>query len=160
MKKKTIFLGGIFLLIDVISKIIIDNYFKLMESKIIIKNFFSLTKVYNYGASWSMLSGKRVLLIVLAIIILVLLYFYQKKFKENSRNLLAFSLVYAGIIGNLLDRIMRGYVIDFLDFNLFGYNYPIFNLADTFIVLGIVLLIIAIIKKEDENEFSSRWERY
>ena len=57
-------------------------------------------------------------------------------------------MIVGGIVGNFFDRLVYGYVIDFLDFNLFGYNYPIFNLADSFIVIGIIILIISNIKKE------------
>ena len=149
MKKKTILLMTIFLLIDVITKLVIDNYLALMQNITIIKNFFSLTKVYNYGASWSILTGQRWFLIILSIIILICLILYQNKFKENKRNMITFSLIYAGIIGNLINRLIYGYVIDFFSFNILGYDYPIFNLADVYIVIGILLLIYAIIKKED-----------
>ena len=122
----------------------------LSHSITIINNFFYLTKVYNYGASWSVLSGYNIILIIITIIMLIILYFYQKKFRENKRNILAFGLLYGGILGNLLNRIVYGYVIDFLDFKIFNYDFPVFNFADTFIVFGLILLIIAIIKKEDE----------
>ena len=156
MKRKISLFTLLFLSIDIISKLIIDNFFNLNETKVIINNFFSLTKVYNTGASWNILTGYRLILIIITLIILVLLILYQNKFKENKRNILAFSLLYGGIIGNLLDRLIYGYVIDFLDFNIFGYDYPVFNIADICIVLGIILLIIAILKKEDENGSSSK----
>ncbi len=156
MKKKILLLSLIFLSIDIVTKLLIDEYFNLMETKIIIANFFALTKVYNNGASWNILAGYRYLIIIFTIIIFIALIFYQKKFKLNKRNILAFSLVYSGIIGNLIDRIFKGYVIDFFDFTIFGYNYPVFNFADIWIVVGIFLIIIAILKKEDENEVSSK----
>ena len=156
MKRKISLFTLIFLSIDIISKLIIDNFFNLNETKVIINNFFSLTKVYNTGASWNILAGYRLILILITLIILALLIIYQNKFKENKRNILAFSLLYGGIIGNLLDRLIQGYVIDFFDFNIFGYDYPVFNIADICIVFGIILLIIAIVKKEDENGSSSK----
>ena len=156
MKRKISLFTLLFLSMDIISKLIIDNFFNLNETKVIINNFFSLTKVYNTGASWNILAGHRFVLIIITLIILVLLIIYQNKFKDNKRNILAFSLLYGGIIGNLLDRIIYGYVIDFFDFNIFGYDYPVFNIADICIVFGIILLVIAIIKKEDENGISSK----
>ena len=156
MKRKISLFTLLFLSIDIISKLIIDNFFNLNETKVIINNFFSLTKVYNTGASWNILAGHRLILIMITLIILVLLFLYLNKFKDNKRNILAFSLLYGGIIGNLLDRIIYGYVIDFFDFNIFGYDYPVFNIADICIVFGIVLLVIAILKKEDENGISSK----
>lgn len=156
MKKKIIILGIILLFVDLITKYLIDINFNLMETKELIVNFFSITKVYNYGASWNLLSGYRILLILITLVILVFLYYYESKFIVNKRNIIAFSLLYSGIIGNLINRVFQGYIIDFLDFNIFGYDYPVFNFADIYIVCGIFLLIIAILKKEDVNENSSR----
>ncbi len=154
---KKIVLGSLCLLIvDIVTKMLIDYNFSLMSRKDIIPNFFAITKVYNYGASWNILTGHVIILIAISILILFLLYLYHKKFLLNIRNIIAFSLLFGGILGNLLDRILYGYVIDFLDFNIFGYDYPVFNLADTFIVVGIILLIIAIYKKEDEYVSYSR----
>ncbi len=150
MKKKIIILALFFLLIDIITKLIIDKSFNLMETYSLIPNFFYLTKIYNYGASWNILSGHVILLVLVTFIMLGIIYFYQKSFLSNKRNNLAFALLYAGIIGNLLNRIIYGYVIDFLDFKIIGYNFPVFNIADIEIFMGIVLLIIAIYKKEDE----------
>ncbi len=150
MKKKIFIITVLFLILDIITKLLIDFNMNLSHSITIISSFFYLTKVYNYGASWSVLSGYNILLIIITIIMLIILYFYQKKFRENKRNILAFGLLYGGILGNLLNRIVYGYVIDFLDFKIFNYDFPVFNFADTFIVFGLILLIIAIIKKEDE----------
>ena len=156
MKKKVIILSIIFLMIDILSKIVIDNFLSLNESIIIINNFFRITKAYNYGASWSILSGYQFILILVSIIALILLVIYSKNFTFNNRNNIAFSMLYAGILGNLLNRIFLGYVIDFFDFKIFNYDYPIFNMADIFIVISTFLIIIAILKKEDENGISSK----
>ena len=75
----------------------------------------------------------------------------MKTFKNNTRNHIAFGLVYGGIIGNFIDRIFIGYVRDFIDVRIINYHYPVFNIADSAIVIGIILLIIAIIKKEDSH---------
>ena len=156
MKKKIILMTLFLLLIDISTKLLIDYKFNLMETREVIVNFFSITKVYNTGASWNILAGFRPLLIVITLIVLVIIYRYQKTMVLNNRNILTLSLLYSGIIGNLIDRIFYGYVIDFLDFTIFNYNYPVFNFADICIVFGILLLIIEIIKKEDNNEFSSK----
>jgi len=155
MKKKIVALSIFLLLVDIITKYIIDIKFNLMETKEIIINFFSITKVYNYGASWNILTGYRIFLIIITILILIVLFYYETKFVINTRNTIAFSLVYSGILGNLINRIFNGYVIDFLDFKILGYDYPVFNFADICIVCGIILIGIAIIKKEDLNEVSS-----
>lgn len=156
MNKKIIISSGFLLLVDFISKILIDLNFNLNETKPIILNFFSITKVYNEGASWGILNGYRIALITIAIIVLVILIFYQRKFVENTRNIIAFSFLYSGILGNFIDRVIHGYVIDFLDFQIFNYDFPVFNFADICITLGIILLVVAILKKEDNNDYSSR----
>ncbi len=156
MKKKTIIFSIIFFVLDIISKLLIDHFISLYKSITIIKNFFYITKAYNNGVSFSMLSGHLIVIIITSIIVLVFLYFYQKHFKENNRNMIGFSMLYAGIIGNLFDRVVHGYVIDFLDFKIFSYDYPVFNLADIFISVGAILIIIAILKKEDVNEISGK----
>lgn len=150
MKTKTLLISIFFFLLDLITKLIIDLKLELTLSIPIINNFFYLTKVYNYGASWSFLSGHQFLLIIITIIMLIILFFYQRKFKNNKRNILAFGLLYGGIFGNLVNRFLYEYVIDFLDFKIIGYDFPVFNIADICIVIGIFLLIIAIFKKEDE----------
>ncbi len=147
MKKKIILFSSILFILDQSVKIIIDNFFD--EKIVIIKNFFSINKSYNTGAAFSLFSELTIFLILINIVIFIFLIYYLKNFKENTRNLLAFSLVFGGLLGNLLDRILYGHVIDYLSFSFGNYNYPIFNLADSFVVIGVCLLFIAIIKKED-----------
>ena len=156
MKKKIIYLSFIVLIIDQISKILCDLYLKLNKPIPIIKGFFNINYVQNEGAAWNLFSGQRFILIIIGLVAIYVLYKFIKDFKENRRNTLAFSLLLGGILGNLLDRIFLGYVRDFLDFNIFGYNYPIFNISDICIVLGVILLIIASIKGEDYGSSSRK----
>lgn len=81
---------------------------------------------------------------------------YQKNFVDNRRNIIAFSLVYGGLLGNLFDRIVNGYVIDYLKFYIGGYEYPVFNLADVALVIGFILIIYATFKGEDKHGSNSR----
>ena len=143
MKKKVIIYSFIIVIVDLISKLVIDKLLKINETISIINNFFSITKVFNRGASFSMFIGYRLLFILIGIISIVVLFKYLNNFKINNRNIFAFSLLIGGIIGNLIDRVIYGYVIDFFDFYIFGYDYPIFNVADIFIVIGVVILMIS-----------------
>ena len=95
-------------------------------------------------------------MIFVSFIALFILFRYLYSFKLNTRNNIAFGLLFGGICGNLIDRLFIGYVRDFLSFKLFHYNYPVFNLADVFIVIGVFLLIIAIFKGEDKRENGSK----
>lgn len=148
-----IYLSILLLLIDQISKILTVKLIEINKGIEIIKNFFYLTYTHNTGAAFSILTGQRILLILIAIIILIILFNYIRKNKVKEKlDILAFSLIIGGSLGNLIDRIVRGYVVDFLDFKIFGYNFPIFNLADTFIVIGVFLLLITTIRKEHNND--------
>lgn len=143
--------------LDQVTKYITSGYIKLNSSIPVIKNIFYISNVRNFGVAWSMLNNHRVLIIVINLIILVALTIYLKDFKKNTRNIIAFGLLYGGIIGNLIDRIIFGYVRDFIEVIIVNYHYPIFNIADSCVVIGIMLLIFAILRKEDRgNEARSR----
>lgn len=151
----TIIISIILLCIDQISKLLVVNLLTKTNSIAIIKNFFYLTYINNDGAAFSILVGKRVLLILIAVLVIVMLIRYIKKNNiQNKLELVSISLIIGGSLGNLIDRVVRGYVIDFLDFKIFNYNFPIFNLADTFIVIGVFLLLLKEIRKE--NNLDSR----
>lgn len=148
-----IIISVIFFIIDQISKILVIKYIDINNSIELIKNFFYLTYTHNEGAAFSILTGQRIFLILIAITILIILFNYIRKNKiKNKVETVAFSLIIGGSLGNLIDRILRGYVVDFLDFKIFGYNYPIFNLADTFIVVGVFLLLMLTFRKEHNHD--------
>ncbi len=159
MKKKILIISIIILILDQITKILCDMYLSLNEPVVIIKNFLSITYVHNEGAAWSILGGQRLILILIGVLALYFVYSFIKDFKDNRRNILAFSLLIGGISGNLLDRIFLGYVRDFLDFKIFGYNYPVFNVSDIAIVFGVVLLILGMIIGEDYGSSSARKQK-
>lgn len=151
----TIIISIILLCIDQISKLLVVNLLTKTDSMTIIKNFFYLTYINNDGAAFSILVGKRIFLILIAVLVIVMLIRYIKKNNiQNKLELVSISLIIGGSLGNLMDRVIRGYVIDFLDFKIFNYNFPIFNLADTFIVIGVILLLLKEIRKE--NNLDSR----
>lgn len=141
--KKVYIIALISLIIDQIVKILVSNYLILGQTTKIINNFFYLTYVQNTGAAFSILIGYRYILIIITLIFLYYLYKYTKKqTNPNKLAILSHGLLLGGIIGNLIDRIIYGYVIDYLNFMIFNYNFPIFNLADTFIVIGCIILVI------------------
>lgn len=156
MQKKIIIYSIIFFILDLISKVIVNAFLGLTESITVINNFFYLTNVHNLGAAWSLFSGQRILLIVIGMAALFFIFRWINDFKNNNKNIWAFSLLISGLLGNLFDRIIYGYVRDFLDFRFGSYNYPVFNLADTFIFCGVILLILAIIKGEENGSKSNR----
>ena len=144
MYKKLFIFSIIFLLIDQISKGLINLYMNVNES-IKIFNLLSLTYVHNTGAAFSMLEGARWLFIILGIIALNIIFiFFVKDKKLNNFEIITYSLLLSGIMGNLIDRFLYGYVIDFIDVNIL--NFAIFNFADSFMVIGVILLMIGMIK--------------
>ncbi len=150
---EVIILSIIFLLIDQVSKLLVIKSLSINNSIEVIKNLFYITYTNNDGAAFSILTGKRIFLIVVAIAIIIILFYYIKKNKiEKKLDILAFSLIIGGSLGNLIDRIIRGVVIDFFDVKIFDYNFPIFNVADSFIVIGTFLLLITIARKDKHNE--------
>ena len=115
----------------------------------IIRNFFRITYVQNTGAAWSIFSGNTVFLILISIIVLgIFIYFLLKKDIIEKSEIVIYGLLVGGIVGNLIDRIRYGYVVDFFDFNFGSFNYPIFNVADVMIVLTGLFLIIKILKED------------
>lgn len=131
-------LAGIilFLCLDQLFKHGITSTFRLYETSNIIPGFLRLTYVQNIGAAWNIMSGNRIFLIAIAVLTLIFLFFYIKKQELKKFEKINLTLLIAGILGNLLDRIFYGYVIDYIDINLFSYNFPVFNFADILIVVS------------------------
>lgn len=156
MNKKPYIIAFCFFILDIISKQVVIKMIDLHESIKVIKNFFYLTYTRNTGAAFSILEDGRILFLVVTIIALFFINKYMNKEDIKGIDNLIYGMIIGGILGNLLDRIVYGYVIDFLDFKIFGYNYPVFNLADTFIVVGALLLIITGIYKDYKNKKISK----
>lgn len=131
--------------IDQWSKYLAEAYLKPIVSYPIIPGVFHLTYGRNTGAAFSILQGKQVFLIIFTMIILSMLIFYFIKNIKKSNRLLKLSLAFiiGGALGNLIDRIRLSYVVDMFDFILI--NYPVFNTADIFVVLGTIGLSFALL---------------
>lgn len=135
--------------LDQYTKSIILNYFELYESKTIIDGLFSLTYVQNFGAGFSIMQNARTTFLIITPICLIgFTYLFIKSNDKLSKT--ALLLMISGTIGNFIDRIVRIYVVDFLDFIIFGWDFPIFNVADIFLTIGVCLYIIALIKEEKD----------
>lgn len=157
LKNKTIYIIALIcIILDQIVKIILINNVPLFERIPIINNFFFLTNVRNEGAAWSILSGNTYILILTGFLVIYLLYrFFIKGSSLKNIDKVIYGVLYGGIIGNLIDRIFRGYVIDYLDFIIFKYDFPVFNLADIMIVVAMFLFAITILRGE-ENANSNK----
>ena len=156
MKKKPYIIAFLVFILDLISKQVIAHVMNVGDSAKVINKFFYITYTQNKGAAWSILEDQRILLLIISVIALFLVNKVMNKEKLSNIECFSYGMIIGGIIGNLFDRIFFGYVIDFLDFKLFGYDYPVFNLADSFIVVGIILMIIISIRKELHERSKSR----
>lgn len=159
MKKSNIILVvilvSVLLGIDLLFKYLVSTYLTIVN---IIDNFFSLTYVLNDGAAFSLFASRTYLLILIALICLFFIIYELKNNLDDRMLSIGYSLALAGLLGNFLDRLIDGYIIDYLSFKILGYNYPIFNFADILIVVGIVIVIIKEILKErgKKNEVRSK----
>jgi len=119
---------------------------------IVVKDFFYLRHLGNEGAAFGLLQGKTKLLAVMTSLVTLVLIYVLIKYKDKFLRV-TLSLIIAGALGNLYDRIFRGNVVDFLEFHFGSYTFPTFNVADSLVVVGTILLAIYIlfIYKEDKT---------
>jgi len=136
-----------FIATDIITKIIFEG-----KNIVLINNFLTIFSTHNYGAGLGLLSGKTTLLIILTILFLIMFILYDI-FCKNKHILysISFSLILGGAIGNLIDRIMLGYVRDFIYVNISIMPYY-FNFADAFLTIGVILFIIELIFKREPKK--------
>ena len=145
--KDVYFFSIIFLVIDQAIKLYLSSKMVLNQSTILVKNFLNLTYVENTGAAFSLFSGNRWLLVGIGVLAVIGLSIYIYKLADlTDFDMFIYSLLLGGVFGNLIDRIIRGYVIDYISLNIFGYHFPIFNFADICIVVSVILIFMSAIK--------------
>jgi signal peptidase II len=133
---------------------------ELFKSIKVINNFFYITYVQNEGAAFGIFKNAKwffILLAVLAVLSIIRYIVIEKKVYKDE--IISYSLLIGGIIGNLIDRIVYGYVIDYADFYIFGYNFPVFNIADACMVIGFILILYNLIVKGDRHEVNNSRRR-
>lgn len=152
----TLILIVILVSIDQISKAAIASKMTLYQKIPVIPGFFDLMYVQNTGAGFSLFEGfgKWFFLILALIALVVIGYFFYKT--KNRQIQFCLTLIFAGAIGNLIDRMRLGYVIDFFSFDLFGWAFPVFNIADICISVGFILLVL--ISLVDEYKEEKKWK--
>lgn len=139
---------------DQITKLVVSKCLELHDSIPVIPNLFNICLVHNDGAAWGMLSGQRLLLVALPIIVCGVLWFSRKEIAASGKlEQLFLGLFLGGMFGNLIDRIIWGYVIDFLDFYWKGSHFPAFNVADSAICVSVFLYVISMLffSKKEKN---------
>lgn len=134
---------------DQFTKYLVASSFSLNDGFQIIPGFFSILYTINDGAAWSIMQGQMIIFYLISIAAIVGLAIFFNHTDENDKlSRISIMLIIGGTIGNLIDRIAFHYVRDFLSFIIFGYDFPIFNVADSCLVIGIGLLLINEIREE------------
>lgn len=129
--------------IDQISKWLIVKNMELGTSIPIIDNVLYITSHRNRGAAWGILENKMWFFYIITVVFVVFIVFYMKKYTKTDRLLgISLGLILGGAIGNFIDRVFRQEVVDFIHVYIFSYNYPVFNIADSALCIGVVLIII------------------
>ncbi len=129
------------LVLDQITKYLVQTQVTL-QNVTILEKFFYLTYMKNTGAAWSMFSGQTMVLALVSAVAVGIMIGYLLAKKPGKWMTLAVSLMIGGALGNLVDRLFLGYVRDFLNFYIFGYDFPVFNVADMALCIGVFIIIV------------------
>lgn len=132
------------IMIDQWTKWLIVQKMDLHESIPVIDQLFYITSHRNEGAAWGILQGQMIFFYIITIVVIVgIIYYMQKYAKESVLLAISLSVILGGAIGNFIDRLFRKEVVDFLDVMIFSYDFPIFNVADSCLTVGVILFFIA-----------------
>lgn len=154
--KKVLLVSGICLFIDQAVKIFLSWNMDHETSIPIISDFLNITLVQNTGAAFSLLSNSTPLLIILTLLVLNAIYFMVIKDHELDKfETITYGILIGGILGNFIDRVFLGYVIDYIHFNFGNYNAPVFNIADICIVTSVLLIIASMFRRKNESKGKS-----
>jgi signal peptidase II len=148
-------------LLDQLSKILVLAYMPGPAEKTLINGFFKLVHWQNTGAAWSMFSGNNAALAIVSLLALLALFLFRHHFESGtSMGQISMGLIFGGIIGNVLDRLFRNHVVDFIRFYVISRSgeelgFPAFNIADSAICVGVGLLFIISLRGDQSNATSS-----
>lgn len=141
------------LVLDQITKWTVVRNMEFGESIKIIDNFFYLTSHRNKGAAWGMLEGQMWLFYIITLVVAAgIIYYMQTQAKGKPLFQVSLAFILGGAIGNFIDRLFRKEVVDFLDTYIWGYDFPIFNIADSALTIGVILLFIQVFKEERKEK--------
>ncbi len=149
------------IVLDQLTKIIVDRTMPLHHSIPIVDGFFSLTYVRNTGAAFGIFAGSHEVfrlpfLIGVSILAIGFIFVMLKRLRDDATGLItALTFILAGAIGNLIDRLLHGEVIDFLDVYYSNYHWPAFNLADSFITVGVTITLFYLVGAKGDDPFAA-----
>lgn len=137
--------GIIVLAIDQLTKFLVATQMSLGESIPVIGEYLKITSHRNSGAAWGMFEGRMLFFYIITVAVLVfLIYFYKTEAKNNLLMQVGIALLMAGALGNFIDRLLFQEVVDFVDVLIINYDFPIFNVADSALTVGVIILLIEV----------------
>ena len=138
------------IVLDQVTKYLVASQMTIGQSIPIIDNFLYITSHRNAGAAWGIFQGKMMFfyLITLAVIAVVIVWMTRLDIKKDKWLMIALALILGGAVGNFIDRVLYQHVVDFIDTYILGYDFPIFNIADMAVVIGVALIIVEIVFEE------------
>lgn len=146
-------LSIVLILVDQLTKYMIVKSMEIGESISIIGDILKITSHRNYGAAWGMLQNQMMFFYIITVIVLIALcYFYYKEAADNLLMQSGLMLIFAGAIGNFIDRLFRGNVVDFIDTKIINYDFPIFNVADSCLTIGVFILLYELLFNQKEEK--------
>ncbi|WP_349677924.1 signal peptidase II, partial [Methylophaga sp. UBA4204] len=153
---KWLWISALVIVLDQLTKVVMANWLELYQT-VAVMPYFNFTLAHNSGAAFSFLAGaggwQRFFFIGLAISVSIVLMIWLSRLKAQAKvEAIAIALIIGGAIGNVIDRFIHGYVIDFIDIYVGSYHWPAFNIADAAICIGAVLLIVDSFKKPAEQK--------
>ncbi|KAB7669243.1 signal peptidase II [Bacillus sp. B1-b2] len=136
-------------ILDQWTKWLVVKNLELGESVEVIKDFFYITSHRNSGAAWGILKDQMIFFYIITIIVVLgLVYLIKTGTKGKLLYGVSLGLILGGAIGNFIDRVRHQYVVDFINTYIFNYDFPIFNIADSSLVIGVILLIFVMLKED------------
>jgi signal peptidase II len=139
------------ILLDQFTKWLVVKNMSLGDSITIIENFLYITSHRNRGAAWGILQGQMWFFYVVTVIVIIGIVFYIQKAVKGKHLLgISLGLMLGGAIGNFIDRVFRKEVVDFINTFIFSYDFPVFNVADSALVVGVGLLMLQMLREERE----------
>lgn len=143
-------------LIVVVALVAIDQLVKhwvtatiaLGTSHVVVPGLLAITNLHNNGAAWSILQGQQWFFAIISVVAILIVVYLMVRWRHQVPLMVGLALILAGTLGNFIDRLMNGYVVDM--FELLFINFPVFNVADSCLTIGVLILIIAILREDDE----------
>lgn len=145
---------GLLIIIDQLVKFWVEHTLPLHTTKPLMSNVLSLFHLHNTGAAWGMLAGNKLLFYAVTIVVVISLHFWILTKETSTREKIAYVLIISGALGNFIDRVRLGYVIDM--FQLEFIQFPVFNVADIYLTIGVVLFLMDALHQEFFKKHNSR----